>query len=117
MSRLLASMVLLHGSNVTLRLQLVVPPAFVQFPPFNRACTTLNPLAGEPGSLAVPETVIVEVVRLAPFAGLEIVIVGGVISMLTVNVTGLEVETFPAGSTARAVQTCAPLPAPVNDQS
>jgi len=62
------------------------------------ACFGASPLLGEPGSLAVPETVTGEVVRLAPFVGLEITTVGGVMSMLTVKVTGLDVREFPAAS-------------------
>ena len=52
----------------------------------------------ESGSLAVPDTLIMLVVRICPFVGLVIATVGGVVSMLTVSATALDVETFPAAS-------------------
>jgi hypothetical protein len=91
-------MVLEQGDKVTLRVQLAVPVAFDQLPPLRHTSTAATPLAGEPGSLAVPDTVVGDVVRFAPLAGLEIATVGGVMSMLTVSLTGLEVETFRARS-------------------
>jgi hypothetical protein len=91
-------MVLKQGDSVTLRVQLAVPVAFDQPPPLRRTSTAATPLAGEPGSLAVPDTVADDVVRFAPWVGLETATVGGVMSMLTVSLTGVEVETFRAAS-------------------
>ena len=91
-------MVLGQGDSVTLRVQAVVPAAFDQLPPLTRTSTAARPLAAEPGSLAVPDTAVGELVRFAPLAGLEIATVGGVMSMLKVSVTGLEFERFPAAS-------------------
>ena len=63
-------------------------------------------------SEAVAETVIVaETVE--PLAGLVIETAGGVVSLLTVTVTGEEVVRFPAASRAMAVRVCEPLEAVV----
>ena len=98
LSRPRASIMLAQGNSATLRVQAVVPVAFVQLPPFTRTSTLISPLAGEPGSLAVPETVMGVVTRFAAFVGLVIATIGGVMSILTVNVTGVEVFTLPAAS-------------------
>ena len=58
----------------------------------------LTPLAGDVGSVAMPATVKGVVVRNCPLVGLVMAAVGGVLSMFTVRVTGLEVELLPAES-------------------
>lgn len=75
-----------------------MPVALDQLPLLTRTSAPAIPLTGEPGSLAVPEMVVGELVRFAPLAGLEIERLGGVTSMLMVSVTGPDVETFPAAS-------------------
>jgi hypothetical protein len=52
-----------------------------QLPPLIRTSTSATPLLGLPGSLAVPLTVIAELLKLCPLVGLEIVTVGAVMSV------------------------------------
>src|SRR2546423_1057279 len=98
LSRLRASIKFAHGNRVALRVQLAVPVALDQLPPLMRTCTILRPLAGKPGSFAVPETIIGKDETLCPLVGLEMRTVGGVMSMLTVSVITVEVEMFPVAS-------------------
>jgi hypothetical protein len=71
---------LLPETNATDALQLVVPLAVCQLPPLTRTCTSATPLLGLPGSLAVPLTVIGELLNVWPLVGLLIVTIGAVLS-------------------------------------
>ena len=48
--------------------------------------------------MAFPETVIVRALTRCPFVGLVMFTFGAVTSILTVRITGLEVEILPMGS-------------------
>ena len=80
MSRLRASIKLLPELRLTELFHLAVPLAVCHAPLLTRTSTKANPLLGLPGSLAVPLTVIGELVNVCPPVGLLMLTVGSVVS-------------------------------------
>ena len=90
------------------------PPIPIPYPNIGQASDT----TGGPSAVTTDgQMPMVKGAKYMKSSGDEAGTLGGVMSMLTVSTTGLDVAALPAASYARTVQECAPLSAPVNDQS